>query len=1147
MKNLQLEQQRKALSQAATQKQMQAAEPEASVWVSASAGTGKTFVLTRRLLKLMVTEALVSPSQFLAVTYTKAAAAEMQNRLRQSLSRWAVCSDQALEKELHALLQTAPTAKQKIRARQLFTLVLDTPGGLNISTIHAFCQLLLQQFPQEAGLEAQFKVIEGAEQEKLMQESLEQLLLQVSQQQHALFRDFSFLNTYLADSSVAKLLRDFIFNRGRILKLLNQKAGVQNYLTALKAKLNLKTTSILGLTELDEKYIEVPEQILAAYRLMADDLIHHAKGKKAQAFGQLVADMAAELDLEKRQEFSKLYQGFFLTADGGLKKFSGFLDKKTRETYPDLEQIFEQEQQRLFAIKEEKNNLFVSLMTQSFLMLGQAFEQKYAQQKHKLSALDFDDLIYATKALLAERHTADWVKFKMDHRLTHILLDEAQDSDQDQWRILESMISEYYAGQGQKDGPRSYFVVGDVKQAIYRFRGAERQVFDQMHDYMQEKAPISGRPFHSVRLDTSFRSGEAVVSFVDALFSDGKYRYALDGELEPMSHKAFQVGAGGRVTLWPLEEATKNKAEKQPWELPDSWQPTEDVYTTLFEKTAAEIHQLLNSDQLLYTKENASGSLGAPISAGDIMILLRSRSKLPQLIAALNRYGIMHSGADTLILNEEPMVQDLLALCRFMALPEEDLLFAQILKSPLVGFSDEEILELRQEKSTLWQAYCKKHSDQAVVFKEFIYDQYRVSFYELMHMVAQKLNIEETYLKRYANQDSLSWRMQIADVYNAFMQEALSYSQSAGATPLGFVHQFNQRQVSLKRETGTDEPVVRIMTAHRSKGLEAPIVFMPDAGQNMYEGLVKEKLLWDKNSEEDFLLYKPSQKESSDWVKSLIEQEKERIFEDEMRLLYVALTRARERVYIGGVGKTNKEGELVAKDSWYEILAQKMAEIETSKGIYEIAPQLEKPEELGKEETKVTDYVAEDWLKEPAVYEQGVKQIQASHKISAVERWQTLGEQKTMQRGSLVHKLLEQLKGFDDAEKELRGMQLLAQLASELTEAEQQAILAEALAVFEAYPDLFSGLSEVDVAALFEQGQLDAAIDLLKIDVQNKQLWVIDFKTDRFKEAEVPKTYKTQLAWYKRALSLIFKEYQIKTALLWTYPKPDLQEIEVSF
>lgn len=1133
-----LEQQRLSLSKAATAKQMQAAEPDASVWVSASAGTGKTFVLTRRLLKLLVTKSLNNPSEFLAVTYTKAAAAEMQNRLQEALSGWAICSDSDLDKELHNLLLRPATMVEKERARQLFAQVLETTGGLNIATIHAFCQLILQQFPHEAGLEAQFSVIEGGEQEKLMQEALEELMFKVTDVNHALFNNFSFLNAQLAESSVASLLGQFIFNRGRVLRLLKEHGGLTGYLKALQKKLELDQVTESALATYQQAQMKLPDSLVSYYRDALGKFT--SGGKRAQKISDILASVCAEVDLEKRMEFLSAYKSVFFKADGTDRDYSssGTLDKKTREALPEFEDIFLDEQLRLKKAQEKEYNLFSYLMTQSFLKLGSALDDGYRLKKEFKGALDFDDLIHYTKALVSERHTADWVRFKMDNRLTHVLLDEAQDSDQDQWQILESMIGEYYAGLGQKIGPRSFFVVGDVKQAIYRFRGAERQVFDAMRDYLNEKAPQAERPFHQVRLDTSFRSGEAVVNFVDGLFSEPYLREALDGQREVMEHKAFQVGAGGLVKLWPLLSKEDNKEEQTPWALPVGWQQQEDVYTKLFEQTASQIHYLLNSDTRLYTKEVSKGVYGASVSAGDIMILLRGRNKLPQLIAALNKYGIMHVGADTLVLNGEPMVQDLLKLCRFLNLPDEELSLLQVLRSPMIGLTDEQVLELSTYPS-LWSGLKALHPKHMAVLEELLSKQHTLNLYELLSLAAERFDILHAYLQRFADMDSPSWRKQIADVYNAFMAEVLTFSQQAGATPLGFEHQFNNRQVSLKRESSADEPAVRIMTAHRSKGLEAPIVFMPDTSANMYRGLDKESLLWDREDKDNFLVYKVSKNKRTNWFDELINQEKKRIFEDEMRLLYVALTRAREQLYIGGVSA--KANDLSAPDSWYDILSKYYEKQGLEEGEFRIAPQFEAPENIDTESKTDKEIVMEDWIFTPPKQEGSVKQIQASHSRSATEKWETMGQQLQTARGSLVHKLLEVL--AKEECKEPAAYKLIEQLEPEMEIEDQEKIINEVMAVFDAYPWVFDGQAEVQITALFDQGQLEAAMDVLV--VKEDEVWVIDYKTDRQKSAESFAKYQQQLMWYKRALAKVFPDKSLKTALLWTHPQPKLEIQEI--
>ncbi|MFT7144706.1 MAG: ATP-dependent helicase/nuclease subunit A, partial [bacterium] len=614
----------------ATRRQNNAAHVSQSVWVSASAGTGKTYVLTKRILQLLLADRKLQPSGILAVTFTRAAAREMESRIRERLSVWATCDENQLIEELALMLEHEPYRADIARARSLFADVLD--DGVNSNTIHGFCQQILAKFPIEAGVNPGFKLVEGRERDDLLSQAKNDVFSLALNGHLKPNWIFDYYAGEVGEKTLSEALDAFVAGSGRFRRYFTRYGGLDAVLKRLADELGvdagLTSTSVIALKK---EVCKLPSGAENTLKLLMESLFQGAK--TSQGLGEKLAHYLSSSERDWQELVA-----VFLKLDGTERK-SGFPDKKAlafggEPLWEEMEVI----RARILAVQEKLKSFNAFLMTSAYLQLGDQILQKYEYLKQKVGSLDFDDLIAKSAELLRSEEKSAWVRFKMDSNISHVLLDEAQDTDSDQWGILKALVSEFYAGKGlHEEKNRTFFAVGDIKQSIYRFRGAEPHVFGAMRDYLQEHQKQSGHKVAVEELIVSFRSTEPVLNFVDCVFKDKLRGKAVDELVEIIDHRAAQIGSSGRIEIWPLIEKEKTaKEEIEAWALPTKQEKAVTIKTALAEKTALHIQQLLSSNDVLESTRNY-------IQPSDIMILLRSRGMMSMLIAALDKYRIPHA------------------------------------------------------------------------------------------------------------------------------------------------------------------------------------------------------------------------------------------------------------------------------------------------------------------------------------------------------------------------------------------------------------------------------------------------------------------------------------------------------------------------
>ena len=1122
----------------ATRGQRAAADPGASVWVSASAGSGKTKVLTDRVLALLLTG--TAPDRILCLTFTKAAAAEMSNRVTQRLAAWVTADEYDLTEDLKALYRGEITGPIRERARRLFARVLDTPSGLRISTIHAFCQSLLQRFPLEAGVAPHFTVMD----ERDAAEAL--LAAQEATIEHArdggdrtLAEALAFVTARVHEVNFAPLMETLVASRGKLAQLFDRHAAIDAAMATLRRKLGLGADdteqSIIAAACHDDAFAcDNLKRVVAAM----------SGGKKTdQERANVIAAWLASAT--QRTVSLEIYIDCFLT-DGEVR--TRLVTKEVIAIVPDALEVLQAEAERLRLLMDRVRAARVAAATESLLRLGADLLARYRADKTRRGLLDYDDLIQATRALLQRPGLAGWVLYKLDGGLDHVLVDEGQDTNPDQWAIVDAIAAEFFAGHGRheetSDKPRTVFVVGDRKQSIYSFQGASPDEFERMRGHMRGRVEDAQRHWDDVGLNVSFRSAPAVLEAVDLVFQQPNAREGVALPDEGIAHLAAREGDAGLVEIWPAVEPAATDA-------PISWKPPVERTSAdspphrLAALVAKRIANMVRDEEILPSQNRA-------IRAGDIMVLVRRRTGfVEELVRQLKRADIAVAGVDRMVLTQQMAVMDLVALGQFLLLPDDDLTLAAVLKSPLVGLSEDDLFALAYNRGLkhLWDV-LSVHSGTHTVFGK-VYDFLaallaRVDFLTPAQLYAEILVTHDGRRKLLAR---LGYDAD--DPIDEFMELALVYERAHPPSLQGFLHWLAAGDAEIKRDldqTGVD--AVRIITVHGAKGLQAPIVFMPDT---LRPPVMQDALLW---TDDGLLLWAPSAADR-DPVTRRVHEEACRAQEREYRrLLYVAMTRAEDRIYVCG-WQTKRPTKLDA--CWHTLIKNGLvtsprAETVTdaflaadgtlpSGEIIRLAsPQTREPKKDKGPATIAPLEPFPDWARrDPPVEKTPPRPLAPSRGAAEGAVLSPLsGDGRVrFQRGLIIHRLLQSLPEIPPARRRAAASAYLARPTWGLDDATRAQVVDETLTVLD-HPDfapLFASGSRAEVPLTGLVGTYAVSGQVDRLAMSATDVWIVDYKTNRpppRAALDVEAAYVFQMATYRAALQAIYPRHRIHCVLLWT-------------
>jgi ATP-dependent helicase/nuclease subunit A len=1128
-------------------RQSQAANPLMNHWVGASAGTGKTKVLIDRVLRLMLPraglpeESATPPERILCLTFTKTGAAEMSNRIYAVLAGWSVMEDAALDAELVRLAGETPSDAVRGAARRLFARVLDAPGGLRILTIHSFCQSVLRRFPVEASLAPHFEVMDERTALEYLDRCLHDVIAAAQREPQApLARAFDALALLLGAEEMRGLMMQVMARRSLLSGILNGRGvgdgEADGMIAAIHARLGVEEgeteegilTDTCAADPARER--ELRQALEALLGGGAED------GKKATAMQPWLENPA------RRIQALAQYKTAFLTNEGTPR--ARMATKGAIAAYPDIVRVMSDEAQRLIAAEARLQSLRLAKANAALFTVSAEVMSCYERHKRRSEKLDYDDLIIKTAALLSETGAAEWVLYKLDGGIDHILVDEAQDTSPAQWRVIAALADEFFAGEGVRpEVTRTLFVVGDEKQSIFSFQGADPAAFSRMQAFFGDKA-LALQDKWEILLEHSFRSARAVLEVVDGVFARDAARRGVVSDLSrAVQHIPFRAGQAGLVELWPLVRAGDGEVPEA-WAVPVDIHEEDNAKAMLAQKIAGTIRGWLDSGEMLPSRARR-------VRAGDVLILVQSRGDFVALLMrALKDASVPVAGIDRMTLTEEMAVMDLVAAAQFALQPDDDLTLAALLKSPLVGLNEEELYDLcHGRKFSLWRVVKQKRPALAAMLDGWVWRAGAATPYEFLAGILSAPCHADAVSGRRAFHGRLG--PDIDDALDEFLNVALYYEQGHSPSLQKFVDWFRRGEAEVKREQAQHgEDQARIMTTHGAKGLQSPIVFLPDTTRKMHDhSRGRPRLLWPED-ENGVPLWSPRSEFDAPAYAAARDAATARQDEEYRRLLYVALTRAEDRLYV--CGWRGRKGE-PKDDCWYNLVAAAFppGDADSVRSLSSPQEAPPEPEKKTREKAAAVRQPLPSFAFEKPEQEEtpalplapsrpGEDEPAARGPLAENQDWR-------FRRGVVAHQALEILPQLPSEKWEAA---LSAYLTPRVPEKDRAAFAAEILAVLR-HPDFApifgpGSRAEVPVVGLAGKkyvvsGQMD------RILVKPDAVLVVDYKTNRpppRDPAAVPALYLTQMAAYRAVLRAVYPERPVKCALLWTdgpflMPLPD--------
>jgi ATP-dependent helicase/nuclease subunit A len=1085
---------------------MIASDPEISAWVAANAGAGKTYTLANRVARLLLADA--RPEKILCLTFTKAAAAEMQERLFKQLGSWAMLPDEDLRAEIVRIGGDAHADLAK--ARRLFAGALETPGGLKVLTLHAFCQVVLSRFPLEAKIPPAFEVLDDQTAREMIAEARHAVLERAGSGDEALQQAVAKLVTETSEATLNRLLEAAVGGDRR--KLDRFFAAVKDLAATVRSQHDLAEG-------------EDEDTIAGSFCAELAREIEQLRAAQSWLAGGAKTDIEAARHLaivikDPANGFAAV--GNVLVTGKGDPRVK-LATKKLGDARPELLNYLIALQERYCVAAERRRAARAAALTHAALALIRAMRDHYQTAKRLRGVLDYDDLIVSTRDLLVKPGAAQWVLYKLDGGIDHVLIDEAQDTSPEQWEIVKKLTEEFFAGLGRDRPLRTIFAVGDEKQSIFSFQGADPAQFDINRRHFAEAIAGAEQYLQEVQLKTSRRSAPEVLAFVDTVFESEAARAGLTVAGGVIEHRAHRETARGGIEFWPA--LVPEEDEEVDYYAPVDTVQKQSPVARLAAQVVDRIAGWLNSGARLPDHDR-------PIAPRDIMILLPRREPFGgEVIRQLKQRGVPVAGADRVRLTEQIAAMDLIALGRFVLQREDDLNLAALLRSPLCGISEDGLYALAHgRKGDLWSALTARRGDFAACH----------GFLSAMLERADYAPPFEFYshaLTALGGRDRLLARLgqESADAIEEFLSLTLTHERGHSPSLESFLDWVERGEVEIKRdmERGRDE--VRVMTVHGAKGLEADIVILPDTTSLPEPPSRKGHLLY----HEDGVLFPLSDAEAPAMVRAAKAAAEAETLREHRRLLYVALTRARDRLYVCGF--ENKKG--VKEHSWYE-LARAAAEklgVDVTRGDGVIRAYGTLDEEKGETaKAAARHHALPAWLTAPAPDEPMLPRlIRPSEAVGMPAPGFAPRGNTRFRRGLLVHELLARLPEI--AVEKRRDLALAYARAKEV--ADPDALVNETLAVLDdpQFAAAFAPGSQAEaglVAELPELGKgsrVNGRID--RLAVTDEQVLILDFKTNRpppKSEAEVPQVYLAQMALYRAAAAKIFKGKRIVCGLVFT-------------
>jgi ATP-dependent helicase/nuclease subunit A len=1118
--------------------QVAASDPAVSAWVAANAGSGKTHVLAQRVIRLLLDG--VDPAKILCITFTKAAAANMANRVFDELRRWTTLDDAQLDAAIRGISRVRPDPARRALARRLFALALETPGGLKVQTIHAFCTRLLHQFPFEANVAARFDVLDEATEARLLGETGLAVLLDATlAPESALGRALATAIATVADQTFKDVVGEALRKRDAVRAWIDHGGSITTAIAGLCGALGISGDETIE--RMESEITDGPQLPLSQWAAAATALARGSRSDQDQARRLLAALGAAGAQRVDN------YLSVFLTDK--LKARDRLVTRAIENCDPQLVARLCAERTRVLPLAERRKALACRDRTAALITIADTVLSRYQAAKDRRGLLDYDDLIEKTLALLAEDRAA-WVHYRLDAGIDHVLIDEAQDTSPKQWEIIRRITGEFFAGAGARSVRRTIFAVGDEKQSIFSFQGAAPREFEVMHRTFGGLSKAVDHEFRYVHFRHSFRSGPNVLAAVDNVFARPEAFAGLSADAVKTVHEPLPDAAPGVVEIWDTIKPNE-KREIEAWDAPFDELTETSPQVRLATKIARSVKR--------WTQQGSR--------AGDVLVLVRQRGPLFEaIIRALKDFHIPVAGADRLVLTEHIAVMDLMALGDALLLPDDDLALASVLKSPLFGFDDDDLFKIAWERKGSLRAAlrAKAHEEQRFADTASKLDRFAewarqppFAFY------ARVLGAErgrKRFLARLGHEAE--------DALDEFLNLALEYERRETPSLQGFIAWLRTARTDVKRDMEITRDEVRVMTVHGAKGLEAPIVVLADTTTEPAGPPQRQpRLVALANTA---ALHSPhclawiGVKATDTEPLSAARERMRREAEDEYRrLLYVAMTRAADRLVVCGA-----EGERGPPEGcWWNLVSAALKPLSVEEPAddgdgtvwrYRKVPPVARQADF--------DFIAAapvqaqpPWLDRDAPVQ--VPRIRLLSPASAYDeatsaRVRVVGSrierEKALARGALVHRLLQSLPDIPRAGRTEAARRHLARIASALSAEERELVLEQVRQVLEdpRFAQLFlpGSRAEVPIVGRLADGTLAVSGQVDRLAVTRDSVLIADYKTNRpapQRVEDVPPAYVAQLALYRAVLAQLYPDRAVRAALVWT-DVPDLMEISAA-
>ncbi len=1109
----------------ATRVQVEAADPEISAFVSANAGSGKTHVLAMRVINLLLRG--VDPAKILCITFTKAAAANMANRVFGTLAEWSMLPDNALDEKIRQSTGAAASAALRARARRLFASALETPGGLKVQTIHAFCTRLLHQFPFEANVAARFSVLDDAENTQLLDRLTLDVLLEASADPGTpLGKALATAIIVAADQTFRDVIGDTIRKRDAIAQWIERAGGVEAALAGLSRSFGLDPAETAESVELEYfSKSHVQEDQWPA-------LIEFLSMSEKRTDTDLI-DVLNNVKLLTGRERIIAYLELFCT--GKLEPRVNVLTVKFAKANPEWNTRLRAEQDRVCALLARERALAARDRTAALITIAAHVIAKYRTEKERRGLLDYDDLIDKTLDLFA-RSSAAWVLYKLDLGIDHVLVDEAQDTSPKQWQIIRTIVAEFSPGGARPDAKRTIFAVGDEKQSIFSFQGAVPDAFDEMRRLFARQFDNEHQGWKSLTFRHSFRSGKSVLGSVDRVFKTPDIFASITTDIVGIpEHVALPEAIPGLVEIWPLIEPSE-KREMEGWDAPFDTESEQSPRVRLARRIAAQVKAW-----------TAQG-----LKAGDVLVLVRQRGPLFEaIIRALKSAGVAVAGADRLVLTEHIAVMDLMALADCLLLPDDDLALASVLKSPLFGLSEEQLFAFAWNRKGSLMASLRASVDPSLTEAARVLDDLasaarRLTPFAFFAHVLGPMRGRARFLARLGPEAT--------DALDEFLNLALDYETRQTPSLQGFLAWLRAAKSEVRRDMEMARNEVRVMTVHGAKGLEANTVILADTTTKP-TGKSDPRLL---PLADGSIVWAKGQKTDVGAMTEAREKSQAEARDEYRRLLYVAMTRAAERLMVCGAKGVNK----IPEGCWYELVENALSEEATAEPAFDGDGEVLRYRKgdapataltKGNDNKPTTIVALPEWLKRDAARDTMAARTVTPSGFTGEDARPAAGTGAgfALLRGSLVHRLMQALPDMP-ADRRLKAAQdYLARAGKDLPDADRATIAAQVMRVLDdpRFAALFAPGSRAEVPIV---GRLKTAgVDMLvsgqidRLVVTPHEVLIADYKTNRPAPrtlSDVPDGYIRQLALYRAVLAKLYPDRPVRAALVWT-ELPDLMEV----